>query len=163
PLTTHVALLRGINVGGKNLLPMKELVELFTKAGCRDVSTYIQSGNVVFRTPAAALDGFEAEMSAAIDKRFGLGVPVVVPTANELATVLKKNPFLARGADASALHVAFLAKKPAAADAARLDPKRSPGDEFELRGRDLYLHLRNGMAKTKLTSDYLDRTLATVA
>ena len=53
--------------------------------------------------------------------------------------------------------------KPAAANAARLDPKRSPGDAFELRGRDLYLHLPNGVAKTKLTNDYFDRTLATVA
>ena len=163
PPTTHVALLRGINVGGKNLLPMKELVKLFEKAGASEVETYIQSGNVVFRTPAAALDGFESEMAAAIEKRFGLRVPVVLRTAKEVATVLEKNPFLSRGAETSALHVAFLAGKPAAADAAKLDPERSPGDEFELRGRDLYLHLRNGVAKSKLTNDYLDRTLKTVA
>jgi uncharacterized protein (DUF1697 family) len=163
PLTTHVALLRGINVGGKNLLPMKELVLLFEKAGAVDVATYIQSGNVVFRTPAATLDGFEAEMAAAIETRFGLRVPVVLRTASELSNVLRKNPFLARGAETSALHVAFLAAKPTAEHAARLDPKRSPGDEFELRGCDLYLHLRNGMGKSKLTSDYLDRTLETIS
>ena len=163
PHTTHVALLRGINVGGKNLLPMKELVKLFEKAGAVDVATYIQSGNVVFSTPAAALDGFEAEMAAAIEKRFGLRVPVVLRSAQELAAVAKSNPYFSRSADPKTLHVAFLAKKPAAADAARLDPKRSPGDRFELRGRDLYLHLPNGVAKTKLTNDYLDRTLGTVA
>lgn len=163
PLTTHVALLRGINVGGKNLLPMKELVKLFEKAGAVDVATYIQSGNVVFSTPAAVLDGFEGEMAAAIEKRFGLRVPVVLRSAKEIAEVLAKNPFLTGSADPKTLHVAFLAKKPAAADAARLDPKRSPGDRFELRGRDLYLLLPNGVAKTKLTNDYLDRTLATVA
>jgi len=163
PLPTHVALLRGINVGGKNLLPMKELVRLFEKSGCVDVATYIQSGNVVFSSPAAALDGFAGEMAAAIEKRFGLRVPVVLRSAQEIAAVLAKNPFLARSPDPKALHVAFLAAKPAAANAARLDPKRSPGDSFELRGRDLYLHLPNGVAKTKLTNDYLDRTLATVA
>jgi uncharacterized protein (DUF1697 family) len=163
PVPTHVALLRGINVGGKNLLPMKELVRLFEKSGCVDVVTYIQSGNVVFSNPATALDGFAGEMAAAIEKRFGLRVPVVLRSAQEIAAVLAKNPFLARSPDPKALHVAFLAAKPAAANAARLDPKRSPGDSFELRGRDLYLHLPNGVAKTKLTNDYLDRTLATVA
>ena len=163
PFPTHVALLRGINVGGKNLLPMKELVKLFEKAGAVDVATYIQSGNVVFSNPAAALDGFAGEMAAAIEKRFGLRVPVVLRSAKEIAAVLAKNPFLTPRADPKTLHVAFLAAKPAAADAARLDPKRSPGDSFELRGRDLYLHLPNGVAKTKLTNDYLDRTLATVA
>jgi uncharacterized protein (DUF1697 family) len=163
PLPTHVALLRGINVGGKNLLPMKELVRLFEKMGCVDVVTYIQSGNVLFSNPAAALDGFAGEMAAAIEKRFGLRVPLVLRSAQEIATVLAKNPFLTRSTDPKALHVAFLAAKPAAANAARLDPKRSPGDAFELRGRDLYLHLPNGVAKTKLTNDYFDRTLATVA
>jgi len=163
PLPTHVALLRGINVGGRNLLPMKELVQLFETAGCVDVATYIQSGNVVFSTPAARLAGFEAAMAAAIEKRFGLKVPVVLRSAQELAAVLKRNPFLARGPDPKALHVAFLAAKPATANAARLDPRRSPGDAFELRGRDLYLRLPNGVGKTKLTNDYLDRTLATVA
>jgi len=160
---THVALLRGINVGGKNLLPMKELVKLFEKAGAVDVATYIQSGNVVFSIPAAAFVGFEEEMAAAIEKRFGLRVPVVLRSAQEIATVRAKNPFLARRPDPKTLHVAFLSVKPAAADAARLDPKRSPGDAFELHGRDLYLLLSNGVGKTKLTNDYLDRTLATVA
>ncbi len=163
PLPTHVALLRGINVGGKNLLPMKELAKLFEKAGAVNVATYIQSGNVVFSTRAGSLDGFEAEMAAAIEKRFGLRVPVVLRSAKEIAAVLAKNPFLARSTDPKALHVAFLAAKPTAANAARLDPKRSPGDAFELRGRDLYLQLPNGVGKTKLTNDYLDRTLATVA
>ncbi len=67
----YVALLRGINVGGKNKLPMKELAEIFAKAGCGGVTTYIQSGNVVFTAPAGLCDGLAEKVSKQIEKQFG--------------------------------------------------------------------------------------------
>jgi len=157
--TVHVALLRGINVGGKNKLPMKTLVELLEAAGCEDVRTYIQSGNAVFRAPPAA--GLADDLRARIRRRTKLEVPVVLRTGAELETVQRRNPF-AREAPES-LHVAFLADAPGRAAAARLDPTRSPGDRFELRGRELYLHLPNGVARTKLTNAWLDRVLETTS
>ena len=84
-------------------------------------------------------------------------------TADELARVVQGSPFLDRGAAPKQLHVAFLAEVPAPAAAAALDPKRYPGDEVELRGKDLYLHFPNGVGKSKLTNDYLGRTLKTVS
>lgn len=159
----HVALLRGINVAGKNKLAMQDLIAIFKAAGCTDVRTYIQSGNVVYRTGAANAKRVPALVAAAIAGAFAYRIPVVARTAAEMTAVLAANPFLKRGTDPKTLHVAFLAGVPTAAQAAALDPKRSPADRFALVGRELYLYLPNGTARSKLTNDYLDRTLGTVS
>src|SRR5438105_5723824 len=96
-LPPHVALLRGINVGGKNKLPMSDLVAMFADAGCADVRSYIQSGNVVFRASAEHAARVPALVGAAIAERFGFRVPVVLRTADELREVSAHNPFLAAG------------------------------------------------------------------
>lgn len=159
----HVALLRGINVGGKNKLPMTVLAELFAVEGATAVTTFIQSGNVVFDAPARLAAAIGARIERRLDEQLSLRVPVVMRSAAELADAAARNPFLTAGADADALHVMFLAARPTAAQVRALDPARSPGDEFALVGRDLYLRLPNGMARTKLTNAYFDRALATVS
>jgi uncharacterized protein (DUF1697 family) len=159
----HVALMRGINVGGKNKLPMKDLVAMFVAAGCEDVTSYIQSGNVVYRAPAKVAARVPAIVGAAITKRFGFTVPIVLRTADELRDVVANNPFLAAGIEPSQVHMMFLADRPAAAKVAILAADRSPGDAFTVRGRDVYLHLPNGVARTKLTNDWFDRALATTS
>ena len=155
----YAALLRGINVGGKNKLPMKELVAVFVEVGCKDVETYIQSGNVVFNAPAAAAKRVQGAVSEAIQKQFGFQVPLIVRSGADLAKIVAENPFLGQGATEKELHVYFLADKPAAAE---LDAHRSPPDEFILRGREVYLRLPNGMGRTKLTNAYFDSKLKTV-
>lgn len=159
----HVALLRGINVGGKNKLPMKGLVELFGAAGCTDVRTYIQSGNVVFRASAQVLEGLPSAIPRAIEERFELDVPVVLRSAVELAAVLRSNPFAKAGAGEEHLHVVFLREQPSAARVKALDPARSPGDELRVRGREVYPWLPTGVARTKLTVPWLDAEFATTA
>ena len=159
----YVLLLRGINVGGKNRLPMKDLVALATELGGREVRSYIQSGNLVYRATPALASRLPDLLRRQLAERFGLTVPLVERRGDELVAVAGTNPFLDGGADPDHLHVAFLAATPAAAQAAALDPKRSPGDRFLLRGRDLYLHCPQGLARTKLTNDYLDAKLATVS
>jgi uncharacterized protein (DUF1697 family) len=160
---THVALLRGINVGGKNKLPMDELVGLFTEAGCSDVKTYIQSGNVVFRAAPRIAARLADRISESIERRLGLRVPVVLRTAQELERVGRKNPFLAAGADPEVLHVMFLADEPTKAAVAGLDAKRSPPDEFAVVGLEIYLRCPQGVARTKLTNAYFDSRLATTS
>ncbi len=157
----RVALLRGINVGGKNRLPMKDLVAIFEHLGCRDVRTYIQSGNVVFAARAALARRIPELVSAAIADRFDYRVPVVTRSARELGRVVAGNPFVRTGVDVNLLHVAFLAARPGAARVRGLDPDRSPPDEFEVRGREIYLYCPNGMARTRLTNTYFDSRLAT--
>lgn len=159
---THVALLRGINVGGKNPLPMKELVRMFEAAGCGNVQTYIQSGNVIFDAPAGASSIGHA-VSAIVEKRFGYRVPVILRTAPQLGKVIIGNPFLKAGADLKTLHVYFLARAPGAAEVATLEPARSAPDAFHVLGQEIYLHLPNGIGRSKLTNAYFDAKLATVS
>jgi uncharacterized protein (DUF1697 family) len=156
-----VALLRGLNLGGKNRLPMKALKATFEEAGCRDVRTYIQSGNVLFAVPAARARGLATRLTGLVAARHGLRVPVVLRSVEALRAAVRGNPLLEGGADPATLHVAFLAEPPAPAAAAALDPGRSPPDAFALVGGELFLSFPNGMARTRLTSDYLDRTLGT--
>jgi uncharacterized protein (DUF1697 family) len=162
-LTAHVALLRGINVGGKNKLAMKELAAMFVAAGASDVRTLIQSGNVVCRAPNGVAKRLSSAVSAAILEGHGYRVPVIMRTASELAEVVKSNPFLRGGADPGTLHVAFLLDVPTPARVSALDPKRSPPDELTVRGRDIYLRLPGGVAPSKLTNAYFDATLGTTS
>jgi uncharacterized protein (DUF1697 family) len=150
---TFVALLRGVNVGGRGKLPMAGLRSLFESLGHDDVRTYIQSGNVLFsakgRVPAASLE-------SAIARVFGIETTVVLRTPAELARVLERNPFPA--ADTTRLHVAFLARRPSAALLAKLDRERYRPEEFSVSGSDLYVHLPAGLGNARLPG-YLDRRL----
>lgn len=158
-MTRHIVLLRGINVGGKNLLPMKELARLCTALGASNVRTFIQSGNVALDIAHAAT--LAHDLQQAICHEFSLTVPVVLRTAAELAEVLAHNPWPER--DLNWLSVAFLAGTPTPAQVAALDPERSPPDVFQVRGREVYLHTPNGLGRTKLTNAWLDSKLGTVS
>lgn len=160
---TYVALLRGINVGGKNKLAMKDLVGLFEELGCRDVHSYIQSGNIVFRAPDLLACRVPALVAARIEKSYQFLPPVLVRSAVELKSVNAHNPFLQPSMDPEALHVVFLEKHPKAEHVLALDPLRSPPDKFAVRGREIYLSLPNGGAKTKLTNAYFDSKLRTIS
>jgi len=159
----YVALMRGVNVGGKNRLPMKDLAAIFGDAGCADVVTYIQSGNVVFRATDACAARVPAAVAKVVADRFAFRSPVVMRSAAELRTVARGNPYLKAGADLDALHVLFLADRPTAARVAELDPHRSPPDEFQVRGREVYFRCPNGVGRSKLTVGYFDSKLATTS
>jgi uncharacterized protein (DUF1697 family) len=159
--SVHVALLRGINVGGKHKLPMKDLTALFQEAGCEEVRTYIQSGNVLFRAGARTVGELPQRIATAIHERFGFPVPVVIRSAGELVAVARANPYAVEGADPLSLHVGFLADRPGRAAIASLDPRRSPPDTFTVHDREIYLHCPKGIGKSKLTVDYFERVLGT--
>ncbi|MCU1429002.1 MAG: hypothetical protein JWL83_3002 [Actinomycetia bacterium] len=154
-MPAYVGLLRGINVGGKNKVPMAELRSIFEQLGCADVQTYIQSGNVVF-TSGTSLTNTQVE--AAIAETFGLDITVVLRTASALAKVVKANPF--PHGDPRTLHVGFMTRAPSKTAVAQLesDNERFLPEEFAVRGTELYLFLPNGMGQTKLPA-YLDRKL----
>ena len=160
---SHVALLRGINVGGKNKLAMKSLEKMFIEAGCSEVWTYIQTGNVVFTANEAVSRGVSALISSAILGNFGLRVPVVTRTGSELRVIVRDNPFVRTAGDTGTLHVAFLAALPGVAKVVDLDPKRSTPDEFVVRGREIYLRCPNGIGRTRLTNEYFDSKLGTIS
>ena len=159
----HAALLRAINVSGRNKLPMKDLAAMFVAAGCRDVVTYIQSGNVVFSAPAAVLKKLPQTISQRIADDFGHKVPVVIRSHEQIAEVIRENPFLKAGELEKALHVVFLADLPGAEAVAKLDPQRSPPDRFIVTGPDIFLHLPNGGGQSKLTNAWIDSKLSTIS
>ncbi|MBU6429235.1 MAG: DUF1697 domain-containing protein [Cyanobacteria bacterium REEB65] len=163
PLAMAIALLRGINVGGKNSLPMRDLIQLFEDLGGIDVRTYIQSGNLVFRMEGERLLDLAALVEREIAARFGLTVPVVLRTHDDLLAIVRANPFLAEGGDSRALHVAFLADRPSFDRLATLDPQRSSPDRFAAVGTEIFLHCPGGYGKTKLTNAYFDRQLGTTS
>lgn len=162
-MNTHIALLRGINVGGHNKIPMKALQALCLALGHSDVVTHIQSGNVVFRNPSADGAALAAGLQRGIAEALDLDVAVLLRSGAEMAAVVARNPFLAKGLDTSRLHVVFLAEAPSAAAVAGLDPQRSPPDAFAVADRHVYLHLPDGAAKTRLGIDYFERKLVTRA
>ena len=157
----YVAFLRSINIGGRTL-PMKDLAAMFTKAGCTEVKTYIQSGNVVF-TKDTPLGDLAATVERAIKKLTGFESPVVIRSADELSALLKNAPFADPAGEKPALHALFLTSTPSAAKVAALDPNRSPGDQFAVRGNDVYLLCPNGYGVSKLTNAYFDSKLGTTS
>lgn len=143
------------------MLPMKELAKMFTAAGCDHVRTYIQSGNVIFVASTALSRRLPGLIGERIAERFGHKPPVLLRDAVQLGEILDGNPFAQ--ADKTVLHVLFLEKEPTPESVQQLDPNRSPGDEFQVRGANVYMWLKNGAAKTKLTNSYFDTKLSTVS
>jgi len=160
---TYVAFLRGINVGGKNKVAMPELRSMFEELGHQEVVSCVQSGNIVFGSRASAPAKLAAGIERAMAGTFGLTVSVHLRTRRDLEGVVVGNPFITKGAEFTSLHVMFLADAPEGKALAKLDPDRSPPDEFEVRGREIYLHYPNGSGRSKLTTDYFERSLGTSA
>jgi uncharacterized protein (DUF1697 family) len=160
---THVALLRGVNLSGKNRLPMKDLAVIFTEAGCQNVHTYIQSGNVIFSAGCKLAVRLPGLITAEIARRFEFRTQIILRTGEEMREVIANNPFVKAAVAEQELHVMFLAELPDSRDVDRLDKHRSPPDEFIVRGREIYLRLPNGMGRTKLGNSYFDSKLRTTS
>jgi uncharacterized protein (DUF1697 family) len=161
--TPRVALLRGVNVGGKNKLPMRDLAAFFEESECRNVRTLIQSGNVVFTANAKVCLGLASAIAVKISERFGYTTPLIIRTFDEMREVIANNPFLTPEVNEDSLHVMFLADVPAAGKVATLDANRSSPDRFVVRGREVFLHLPNGAGKSKLSNQWFDSKLGTVS
>jgi uncharacterized protein (DUF1697 family) len=151
-MPTYLALLRGINVGGKNKLPMATLVGLLEELGCRDVNTYIQSGNVVFRSKAGSTSRLEMSIAQAIDERCGFQPQVLVLTLDQLHRAIESNPFPQAEAEPKSLHLFFLAAKPKQPDFAALDRLKRESERYKLDGTVFYLHAPDGIGKSKLAA-----------
>jgi uncharacterized protein (DUF1697 family) len=162
PMATHVALLRGINVGGKNKVAMADLREVVTGLGHADVSTYIQSGNVLFSAEDGDADttALAAALAKAITAALGVSAPVVVLSSGELATVLAANPFPDEP-DPRRVHAVLLSGAPGADATAKIDEAlarstaKGARDELAIAGRTLYLHTPDGFGNSELAAAVL--------
>jgi uncharacterized protein (DUF1697 family) len=158
-MSVFVALLRGINVGGRNMIPMPELRALCASLGWGDVQSYIQSGNLVFRAGGNA-PGLEAELERAIERRFGPAIPVLVRAAAEWPAYVAGNPFPGASEREPNAVMLALSKAPPARDAVeRLQERAAGGERVARVGDALWIHFAGGMARSKLAPALLDRVV----
>lgn len=152
-----VGLLRGINVGGHNKIPMSDLHSLCTEIGWDEVQSYIQSGNLVF-SAAASVAHLEGQLEESIEQHFGLQIPVIVRDAEGWLRYVKNNPFPAASLKEPNLVMLALSKRTPASDAAeRLRERADNGETIAQIGNGLWIHFRGGSAKSKLSTTLLDR------
>jgi uncharacterized protein (DUF1697 family) len=157
-----ISLLRAINLGRHNRVTMNDLRVVYESLGLRDVESYVQSGNVVFRTAARNLDALARRLEEAIARDCGVRTTVVLRTCDEWRAAIKSNPFAGRdGIDPARLLVSFLCGSPDD-DARRkvLAIDCSP-EELRLEGRELYAYYPNGLARPKISMAAVEKALAT--
>jgi len=157
-MNIFAAMLRGINVGGRNRVRMEELRGLFESLRCRDVRTYVQSGNVVFASSVARPATIAARIEKEILTQHGLDVVAIVRTADELQGVIANNTFAQQSrVDPKSLYVTFLQQAPEAGLLENLREQQSGADRFVVRGCEIYLHCPGGYGRTRYNNGYFER------
>ncbi|MFT7677344.1 MAG: hypothetical protein ACI8QC_001322 [Planctomycetota bacterium] len=151
-MTRFLGLLRGINVGGNNRMPMKALIALLEELGASEVRTYIQSGNVSFRWPSKAKAACAKTIRAAIHESFGFEVSLVLLEPKELDAAMLANPFPRATVEPKTLHLSLLEKKPTKPDLAGLDALKGPTESWALNDKVFYLHAPDGIGRSKLAA-----------
>lgn len=151
PTRTVIALLRGINVGGRNRLAMADLRSMADNLGFSGAATYLQSGNLILPNVAAERVDFAAALTDEIRRVCGLEVPVITRKASEWARVVADNPFPEATVDATKLHVVFL-DGPATYAVHRFDGADYRPEELAVTESEIYLSLPNGMGRSKLAA-----------
>jgi len=150
-MSDYVALFRGINVGGKHILPMQDLRDILASAGCENVRTYIQSGNAVF-TASASAASLSKNISAAVADSFGFAPQVLLLTADRLKAIVESNPFPEGESAPKTLHVAFLTEAPVAPDLDSLNRVQSDSEQFALLEGAFFLLAPDGIGRSKLAA-----------
>ena len=157
-----ICMLRGVNLARHNRMKMDALRALCESMDLRDARTYVQSGNVLFRTKERNLERLAGQIQKGIERKFAFGPEVVLRTAAELKGVVARNPFAARrGIEPNKLLVYFLSRDPGAE--ARRNALAIPAEpeELHMQGRELYIYFPNGLARPKLSLAVLERKLGT--
>lgn len=149
-MNTYIALIRGINITGNHMLPMTELKRICEQNNCLEVRTYIQSGNVIFRSAAADVELLAQRLTAGVSKSHGFEPRVLVITMRELEKAAAGNPFPEARENPKSLHLFFLTAKPKKPGLQKCEALRAPSERFELKGSIFYLHTPDGFGTSKL-------------
>ncbi|HEX4919973.1 MAG TPA: DUF1697 domain-containing protein [Candidatus Bathyarchaeia archaeon] len=160
-MTKYVALLRGVNVGGHTRLKMPDLVQVCESLGFHNAKTYLQSGNVVFDNDSRDGSSVAMQIEKRLKDHLGLQVSVFIRTPNDLARIVAGQPFKNR--DRTRLHVTFLKSTPKKNREAEIRAVARGGEEFSISNLEVYLFLPNGMGKTKLSNNFIEKTLGVPA
>lgn len=147
-MTNYVALFRGINVGGKNLLPMKALKEALAGLGLEKVQSYIQSGNVVFQSTVENIEQLSTEIGQLIHKQFGFQPKVLILSEADFRKRSATSPFdLNQG---KTVHCYYLAETPTAPDVSKLEELKKDCEQWQLEPKIFFLHAPDGVGRSKL-------------
>jgi uncharacterized protein (DUF1697 family) len=152
-MKTYIALFRGINVGGTNVLPMKDLVALLENIGSQNVKTYIQSGNAVFQSEEENASLLSNKIIATIKKSHGFEPQVLLLEPEDMERAIESNPFPEAESEPKTLHVHFLASMPKNPDLGGLKSIKSDRERFALKDRYFYLHAPGGIGRSKLPAN----------
>jgi uncharacterized protein (DUF1697 family) len=160
-MATFISILRGINVSGQKKVLMEDLKSIYTDLGFSEVTTYIQSGNVIFSTPGDRSAGeLSDRIEKAIENKYHFQVPVIIRSAPEIKAVLASNPFLTEnGIDPDKLHVTFLGSEPQPSALSAIQTFDFPPDRFGIIGREVYLYCPGGYGNTKLSNSFFESKL----
>lgn len=163
-MKTYVSILRGINVSGHNMIKMDGLKKLYTGSGFADVQTYIQSGNVIFRSKALECSRLENKIAEKIHEEFGYKVPVMVLELEEMKKIANDNPYARdKSKDPSFFHISFLSTVPGKEVVGKIDRTLYLPDEFCWKGRAIYLYIPGGYGRTKLNNGLFEGKLKLTA
>ena len=163
-MQTYIAILRGINVSGKNTIKMDKLNELFVRLNFQNVKTYIQSGNMVFQSKSTDYQAFEKQIQDKIREEFGFEVPVMVIQKSDWDFMATNNPFVnKRQEDITKLHVTFFSKMPEQALFEKIKDGNYAADEFIISDKSIYLFCPNGYGNTKLSNNFFENKLKITA
>lgn len=153
-----IAMLRGVNVGPHNRIKMEELRALCGSLKLENAQTYVQSGNVVFRSKETDLKKLSICLEEGIEKKFGFRPSVILRTTAEMRAVVKKNPFAKREFDPAKLAVLFLTEELSAATRKQLEAIKVGPEELKAFAREIYVYFPDGMGRSKL-SPAIDRVI----
>jgi len=157
-MQTYISILRGINVGGKNKIKMDALKNVFTGLGFSQVQTYIQSGNVIFRSPELNTEELENRIQKQLKTEFGAEIPMFVFGLSEFKNIILQNPFSGeKSKDPAFFHVSFLHNRPDTSAKEKIKAKQQDGEDVVIGKEAVYLYCPKGYGKTKLTNTYLEK------
>ncbi|NCA87088.1 MAG: DUF1697 domain-containing protein [Clostridia bacterium] len=163
-MITYISILRGINVSGKNSIKMAALKKMYENLNFGNITTYVQSGNVIFQSKITDTEKLHRTIAHEIEKEFGFRVPVIVLTVESLKTIINQNPFVDDNKkEPSFMHVTFLAAPPQPFDPEHVVSKKNAEEEIFFTHNAVYLYCPNGYGRTKLNNTFLENQLKVVA
>jgi len=155
-----ISMLRGVNVGGHNKIKMDALRELYESLKLWDAQSYVQSGNVIFRSDERDISRLTKRIEEGIERKFGFRPDVILRTAAEMREGIARNPFAKRrGIEPNKLLVTFLASDPGEEAREKVRQMKCDPEELRIEGRELYIYFPNGMGRSKLSLARLEKTL----
>ncbi len=157
-MSVQIVLLRGINVGSARRVPMADLRSLLEGLGYEGVRTYVQSGNIVLRSPAPA-GVLARDLQVEISARFALEIPVIVRTGDELEDVVARDPLRAVAGDPKLYQVSFLSAEPDVAAVRLISALAAPSERVRFSGREIYAWHPDGVHGSKLARALCDARL----